>query len=309
MSSESLTGGLSRKRVGTPKLPSSSSLTSFKSTSKLTEENVSKDSTYLFKQSDLEILQKLGQGTAGTVYKVKHIPTGIFMARKLIRISKSDENSATIEKQINRELRILRLCRSPFIVKFYGAFMTNDDISIMMEYMDYGTLESLYQKYGPIPVKYISVISSHLLQGLIYLYDNHKVVHRDIKPSNILLCSDGFVKIADFGVSKETEKTLALTFIGTQCFLAPERIKEGSPCTPLSDVWALGLSMMEIALAKFPFPSEAMTSTFDLMQYILQEPSPSLPKSKFSPEFEEFCTLCLIKEAENRPHPKKLLVV
>ena len=122
------------------------------------------------------------------------------------------------------------------------------------------------------------------------------------------MSSSGYAKIADFGVSKETDQTLALTFIGTQSFLAPERIREGSPCTPASDVWALCLSMMEIAMAKFPFPIEAMGSAFDIMQFIIQERSPTLPKAAFSGEFEEFCRLCLMKDPQVRPHPRQLMV-
>ena len=99
-----------------------------------------------------------------------------------------------------------------------------------------------------------------------------------------------------------------MTFIGTQCFLAPERIREGSPCTPASDVWALGLAMMEIAMAKFPFPQEVLNTAFDIFQFIVQEPSPTLPKDMFSSRFEEFCSLCLLKDPQQRPHPRKLMV-
>ena len=142
----------------------------------------------------------------------------------------------------------------------------------------------------------------------VYLSFPYYLTCKDIKPGNILLSSTGYSKIADFGVSKETDQTLALTFIGTQTFLAPERLREGSPCTPASDVWALCLSMMEIAMAKFPFPIDAMGSAFDIMQFIVQEPSPTLPKSMFSSEFEDFCKACLLKDPKVRPHPQQLMV-
>ena len=101
--------------------------------------------------------------------------------------------------------------------------------------------------------------------------------------------------------------TVAKTYIGTLCFLAPERIHDGEKCTPQSYVWALGLSMMEIAMGKFPFPTEVMSVEFDLMAYVIDQPSPTLPDS-FSPEFQEFCRLCLIKDPISRVHPTQLKV-
>ena len=172
--------GLARKRFGAPSLNSltSLSISSIATEPKLNDTTVRKDSKIQFKDEDLEFIKKLGQGAGGTVSKVLHKPSGLYMARKLMKSVASDENQDKIEKQIMRELKILRMCKSPYIVTFYGAFMHNDDISIMMEYMDLGTLDSVYQKTGPIPEKYVAKIASQLLQGLIYLYDNHKIVHR-----------------------------------------------------------------------------------------------------------------------------------
>lgn len=90
----------------------------------------------------------------------------------------SEDSQKKIEKQVIRELKILRLCSCPYIVAFYGAFLEDVGINIMMEFMDFGTLESLYQKNGPIPETYVSVFTLQLLQGLIYLYEQHKIVHR-----------------------------------------------------------------------------------------------------------------------------------
>lgn len=147
-----------------------------------------------------------------------------------------------------RELKILRLCRSTSVVSFFGAFLHDQDIYIMMEYMDLGSLETIYKATGPIPEPIVGVIGLRVLQGLKYLYLNHKIVHRDIKPSNILMSSTGDVKIADFGVSKQlTDNTQAMTFTGTQAYLAPERIRQGSNCSPVADVWGVGLTLIEIA--------------------------------------------------------------
>ncbi|KAJ3314839.1 MAP kinase kinase (MEK) [Boothiomyces sp. JEL0838] len=299
---------LARKRLGVPALKSLGSLSNLKlPQSDLNENSVKKDSKINFVNEDLTFICNLGAGAGGTVSKVLHKPTGIAMARKILKLAPNDENQEKIEKQIIRELRILRVVQSPYIVSFYGAFLHGEEINIMLEFMDLGALDSIYNRAGPIPEIAVSTICFQILSGLTYLYENHKIVHRDIKPSNILVSSQGLAKIADFGVSKETAETMAMTFIGTQCFLAPERIREGSPCTPASDVWSVGLVAMEIALARFPFPSEAMKTYFDMMQFITQEKSPTLPKNMFTSEFEDFCGFCLMKDPLQRPHPKQLL--
>ncbi|OAJ42153.1 hypothetical protein BDEG_25650 [Batrachochytrium dendrobatidis JEL423] len=185
-------------------------------------DSISKDSKIKFCAEDLVTDIVLGSGSGGVVSKVKHIPTGMLMARKVIKMSVFEQcGQDKLEKQILRELRILRLCRSPRVVTFYGAFLDQGDINIMMEYMDMGTLERVYRKTGVLSEPIIAQVTLRILEGLIYLYENHKIVHRDIKPSNILVNSNGDIKIADFGVSKELSNgTQAATFTGTQGYLA-----------------------------------------------------------------------------------------
>ncbi|KAJ3031042.1 Protein kinase C signaling pathway involved MAPKK protein, partial [Rhizophlyctis rosea] len=135
--------------------------------------------------------------------------------------------------------------------------------------------------------------------GLEYL-EGVKVVHRDIKPSNILVGSEGEVKIGDFGVSKELVEggTGAGTFTGTQGYLAPERL-HNSDATTTSDIWSLGLTAMELALNRFPFPPPdhpPLTNPLDLMIYVEKEPSPKLPPGDWTKEFEEWCEGCLVKD-------------
>lgn len=129
-------------------------------------------------------------------------------------------------------------CASPFIVSFYGAFMKEPHICICMEYMDRTyvlspsvvvllisllirrSLEGISKKHGAIPIRILSRIAEAVLEGLTYLYDEHRIIHRDIKPSNILVNSEGAIKLCDFGVSGELIDSIANTFVGTSTYMS-----------------------------------------------------------------------------------------
>jgi len=255
------------------------------------------------KDSDLKPFEELGSGNGGTVNKILHVPTNTIMARKVIHV----EANATVRKQILRELQILHDCNNPYIVGFYGSYINEGDLFICMEYMDLGSLDSIYRKIGPIEEPILADITLSVLRGLIYLHETHKIIHRDIKPSNILVNSQGEIKLADFGVSGQLVNSVANTFVGTSHYMAPERI-QGGKYSVQSDVWSLGISLMELAIGKFPFPPEGIVlPIFDLLQYIVNEPVPPLPADQFTEEFQDFCNKCLIKDPHKRPNFKYLI--
>ncbi|KAJ1916012.1 MAP kinase kinase (MEK) [Tieghemiomyces parasiticus] len=251
---------------------------------------------------DLKHVNELGSGNGGVVNKVMHVPTHTIMARKVIHV----DANPNVRKQIIRELQILHDCNSPHIVSFYGAFMTGGDICLCMEYMDLSSFDRIYKKNGPIPMDIVGKACCAVLDGLIYLYDKHRIIHRDVKPSNILMNSSGLIKICDFGVSGVLINSMASTFVGTSNYMSPERIK-GATYTVKSDVWSLGLTLMELALGRFPFPEGSSMSVFELMQFIVNEPSPTLPADQFPAPFVEFCQACLLKDPDQRPTPKQLM--
>ncbi|KAI9106290.1 kinase-like domain-containing protein [Phlyctochytrium arcticum] len=255
------------------------------------------------KDEDIELLEELGAGNGGTVHRVRHKPTNKFMARKVIHV----EAKNSIRRQIVRELQIMHKCNSPYIVSFYGAFQNEGDICICMEYMNLGSLDTIYKKVGSIPEDVIGKVTHAVLAGLVYLYVQHRIIHRDVKPSNILLDSEGKIKIADFGVSGQLINSVANTFVGTNAYMSPERI-QGGKYSVQSDVWSLGITLLELALGKFPFPPEGKPlSVFELLEYIVNEPTPTLPPGQFSAEFETFLNRCLIKDPASRPPPSELL--
>jgi hypothetical protein len=145
------------------------------------------------------------------------------------------EANNNVRKQILRELQIMHKCKSPYIVSFHGAFLNEGDISICMEFMDCGALDSIYRHLGPFPEVVAAKASYAVLRGLTYLYEEMRIIHRDIKPSNILINRAGDVKIADFGVSGQLVNSMANTFVGTSAYMSVG----GVVCLP----WARMLSL------------------------------------------------------------------
>lgn len=178
------------------------------------------------------------------------------------------------------------------------------------------SLDRISKDFGPVRVDVLGKITESILGGLVYLYEAHRIMHRDIKPSNVLVNSRGMIKLCDFGVATETVNSVADTFVGTSTYMAPERI-QGGAYTVRSDVWSVGLTVMELAIGRFPFdaadsqPGDRASSgpmgILDLLQQIVHEPAPKLPKSEAFPAIlDEFVAKCLLKNADERPSPRQL---
>ena len=194
------------------------------------------------------------------------IGTGIVMAMKEIRLELDDAKFAAIIM----ELDILHRCISPFIVSFYGAFFQEGSVYICLEFMDGGSVDKLYG--DGIPEGVLKKITISTVMGLKFLKDEHNIIHRDVKPTNILINSRGQVKICDFGVSGNLVASIARTNIGCQSYMAPERISGGNVLqganpgggtySVQSDVWSLGLTIIECAMGRYPYPPETYNNIF-----------------------------------------------
>lgn len=179
------------------------------------------------------------------------------------------------------------------------------------------SLDRISKNFGPVRVDVLGKITEAILNGLNYLYDVHRIMHRDIKPSNVLVSSRGHIKLCDFGVSGELVNSIADTFVGTSTYMAPERI-QGAKYSIKSDVWSVGLTIMELAIGKFPFDASdaqaeegytAPGGILDLLQQIVHEPAPVLPKADaFPPILDQMIQKCLLKNPDDRPTPKLLYV-
>ncbi|ORY23207.1 kinase-like domain-containing protein [Naematelia encephala] len=248
------------------------------SSSKTGKKHRDKDAEDLVKDEDLNVLGDLGAGNGGTVTKVWNKKRNCIMARK----ESLPRELKIFRKQIIRELQIMNDCSSPYIVEYYGCFPVDVHVGIVMEYMDAGSLDHIYRRNGAIPIQMVGKVAEAVLKGLMYLYDVHRIIHRDIKPSNILANTAGDIKICDFGVSGELINSIANTFVGTSTYMSPERI-QGAPYTIKSDVWSLGISLVELALGRFPFsdsPDDEDESELEL------DPDATLPLNSARPKLK-----------------------
>ncbi|KAK2738172.1 Protein kinase C signaling pathway involved MAPKK protein [Myotisia sp. PD_48] len=263
-------------------------------------------------------LDSLGEGAGGAVTRCLLKGGKTVFALKII----TTDPNPDVKKQIIRELNFNKDCASEYICRYYGAFVdrSSSSISIIMEFCEGGSLDSVYREVkklgGRTGEKVLGKVAEGVLNGLTYLH-GRKIIHRDIKPSNILLCRNGQVKLCDFGVSGEFgTKGDANTFIGTSYYMAPERIT-GQSYTITSDVWSLGVTLLEVAQHRFPFPADGTEMQpravlIDLLTYIVRQP---IPKLKDEPEnginwtdnFKYFIECCLEKEPPRRATPWRML--
>eukprot|EP00003_Mantamonas_plastica_P030918 TRINITY_DN7826_c0_g2_i2.p1 TRINITY_DN7826_c0_g2~~TRINITY_DN7826_c0_g2_i2.p1 ORF type:complete len:600 (-),score=156.89 TRINITY_DN7826_c0_g2_i2:37-1836(-) len=258
---------------------------------------------------DIEQLHLVGRGAGGMVKKAVHIPTQRTMALKIIPLDVSEEQA---RKQIISELSTLWNSSCKEIIEFYHAFYSEGNIHIALEFMDGGSLLEVLKTAGSIPENVLSQITRKVLLGLVYLHKDRHTIHRDLKPSNVLMNTKGDVKLADFGVSGQLANSLckAKSFVGTVTYMSPERIR-GQEYSYDSDMWSLGLMVIELATGRFPYPPEGeakITGFFDLLDYIVEKPVPSLStEDGFSSELCDFVQNCLQKDRDDRASSSELL--
>jgi len=259
----------------------------------------------------------------------------VVLARKLVHV----EVKPSVRNQILKELEVLHKCNSPYIVGFYGAFTNNNDISICMEFMDGLSLDIVLQTVGRVEEKWVGRIAVAVLKGLNYLKSEFNILHRDVKPSNILVNSQGEIKLCDFGVSGMLIDSMANSFVGTRSYMAPERLT-GARYSIQSDVWSFGLSLVELVIGRFPIPpptrreltkifnvqpqeiqmedgnasdangeetSPKTMAIFELLDYIVNKPPPTLPRKVLTDEFVNFVGKCLKKNLNERANQTILM--
>ncbi|XP_042164501.1 TRAF2 and NCK interacting kinase b isoform X8 [Oncorhynchus tshawytscha] len=259
-----------------------------------------------------ELVELVGNGTYGQVYKGRHVKTGQLAAIKVMDVT-GDE-----EEEIKAEINMLKkYSHHRNIATYYGAFVKknppgiDDQLWLVMEFCGAGSVTDLIKntKGNSLKEEWTAYICREILRGLTHLHQ-HKVIHRDIKGQNVLLTENAEVKLVDFGVSAQLDRTVGRrnTFIGTPYWMAPEVIAcdENPEATYdfKSDLWSLGITAIEMAEGAPPLcDMHPMRALF----LIPRNPAPRLKSKKWSKKFQSFIESCLVKSHGQRPSTEQLL--
>ena len=253
-----------------------------------------------------ELLDKLGEGGMGVVYRARYVVDNRHVAVKLLPPDIANE---MILSRFERELEILNTLRHPHIVRCFGGVCEGNQHFYAMELVEGGTLDKLLEERGKFSWEAAVQFALQMASGLSYAHERG-VVHRDVKPGNFLLTPGGKLKLSDFGlatVEAATKITAAGKTMGTFPYMAPEQIRGRPPVSPQTDLYALGCVIFEMLTGRTPFVGDAPA---EVMHKHLDDVPPRISEfaSDCPPSLELLVRDLLQKDPNDRPESASVVI-
>jgi len=277
------------------------------------DDKVKRERTYPTFAEGYKLLECVGSGSEGSVWRAFCIPIKKDVAIKIIDLENVPTSSF---EEIRQQIQMMYSCSMhPHVVRYYTSFVQGHSLWCVMKFLSGGSCSDIMRFGHPqgLDEAAIKIILKDTLKALEYFHAN-KRVHRDIKAGNIIVSETGSVQVADFGVSGSVKEQLRTTLCGSPCWMAPEVMlrawpqgrEQSSGYDSSVDIWSLGITALELAKGRPPFSEFAPSRVFSM---VVQNPPPALEdsKRKFTSSFKDFVSLCLQKDPSKRPSASKLL--
>lgn len=262
--------------------------------------------TFPLDSESYELIHQVGRGMYSDVYEAKCLANQETVCVKIINLEDFPYPLESLQKQTAMWSR----SSDPNIVQYYGSFVSGAQVWILTEFMDAGSLEDII-KYGYKRGIKDELACAHIINGFLkaldYFHKCHQI-HRNVKACNVLINSKGDAKLSDFGLATSliqggVRKQACLSMFGDACYMSPEILKNGEGYTTKSDVWSLGLTVIEIATGTMPY---AGMKFMESIVNIMEKEAPELP-AEFSSTFRDFVKRCLVMDPEKRASVEELL--
>ena len=252
--------------------------------------------------SDYIIQGEIGRGSFGVVFKaINRRDQRIYVVKRI----QMGAMSLKHQKEALFEVQILKTIDHPHIIKYYGSFLEDQTLNIIMEYAEAGDLQKhlrqIREKKKKFAEKEIWKYAGELASAIYYLHTRN-IIHRDIKCLNILLTKDHQLKLADLGASKITDAQMLATRVGTPLYLAPELVRQ-VPYDLKVDIWALGCVLYQVSCMEAPFVGDNLIS----LGYSIVNRRPKQLPPNYSARLNDFVMILLSKKPQDRPGIKEVI--
>ena len=244
-----------------------------------------------------DLLNKLGSGGMGIVYKARDRETGEIIALKVLKSTLTDD--PTLMERFRNELRLARRITHHNVCRIYDFNRVDDSAFISMEFVDGDSLREVLCRLGKLEVPQVLNIAMQICAGLGEAH-SQGIIHRDLKPENVMLDRFGDVKLMDFGIARslDTRSTATGSFLGTPAYMAPEQA-EGKPADRRSDIYSLGLVLYEMCTGQAAFSGDTPLAVA-LKQIRETPPSPRNLQPGLPAQVEYVILKCLCKDPAKR---------